>query len=178
MRCGQQAAGELRAGRTRVASSPRRTAQAAFAPPVGRYVATSASASCWRLLLGAAAGADRAGLDTIPKTTFARYGFLIVREQDDGYGPGIHGRNMCIRNSSSAVGAYDRRGPTDPPPEGPVRDRGSIRLLDGHVRREFTRGRRRGEGKSRAHRSLRKITRPFPRAATSSWRDFFLHERA
>lgn len=51
-----------------------------------------------RLLLGAAAGADRAGLDTIPKTTtfFARYGFVIVREQDDYYGPGIHRRDMSL----------------------------------------------------------------------------------
>lgn len=51
-----------------------------------------------RLLLGAAAGADRAGLDTIPKTTtfFARYGFTIVREQDDYYGPGIHRRDMSL----------------------------------------------------------------------------------
>lgn len=51
-----------------------------------------------RLLLGAAAGADRAGLDTIPKTTtfFARHGFSVVREVDDGYGPGIHRRDMAL----------------------------------------------------------------------------------
>jgi len=60
-----------------------------------------------RLLLGAAAGADRAGLDTIPKTTqfFARYGFVIVREQDDGYGPGIHRRDMCVTLDLARVAA-------------------------------------------------------------------------
>lgn len=51
-----------------------------------------------RLLLGAAAGADRAGLDTIPKTTtfFARHGFSVVRAIDDGYGPGLHRRDMAL----------------------------------------------------------------------------------
>jgi hypothetical protein len=60
-----------------------------------------------RLLLGAAAGADRAGLDTIPKTTafFARHGFAVVRAVDDGYGPGIHRRDMAVTLDAGRVAA-------------------------------------------------------------------------
>ncbi len=51
-----------------------------------------------RLVAGVELGATRAGLDTIPKTVpfFERFGFRVVREVENGYGPGIHRRDMQL----------------------------------------------------------------------------------
>lgn len=60
-----------------------------------------------RLVLGARAGATRAGLDTIPAVTtfFARKGFVVTREEDDHYGPGIHRRDMELPLMEATVAA-------------------------------------------------------------------------
>ena len=58
-----------------------------------------------RLVAGAELGATRAGLDTIPRTVpfFARFGFVVVREVEDGYGPGLHRRDMQLVLDASTV---------------------------------------------------------------------------
>lgn len=58
-----------------------------------------------RLVAGADLGASRAGLDTIPKTVpfFARFGFRVVREVPDGYGPGIHRRDLSLDLDASTT---------------------------------------------------------------------------
>ncbi|MBL8715324.1 MAG: hypothetical protein JNL79_04980 [Myxococcales bacterium] len=58
-----------------------------------------------RLVLGAQAGANRGGLDTIPAVTtfFARKGFVVTRAEDDHYGPGIHRRDMELPLTEATV---------------------------------------------------------------------------
>lgn len=58
-----------------------------------------------RLVAGAELGAVRAGLDTIPLTVpfFERFGFVVVREVDDGYGPGLHRRDMQLALDTATV---------------------------------------------------------------------------
>lgn len=64
-----------------------------------------------RLLRGAELGATRAGLDTIPKTVpfFARFGFAVVREVEDGYGPGIHRRDLSMDLDGATVARLENQ---------------------------------------------------------------------
>lgn len=59
----------------------------------------------FRILAGAAKGAVTSSLDTIPEVApfFVRHGFAITGEVENGYGPGLHRRDLAITLDEKAL---------------------------------------------------------------------------